>query len=157
GWALARRHPMPGGGRHNQVRRQRMAELRQQGLTLAEVGRRLTISKQGVQQTLARRPRPLPCVCCCRCETHIPAGDGLPRFDGPTLCLSCLAGLPEATFGQRLRALRVAAGLAQLELARRAGTRQPLVGRYERDLVKPRPRALAGLRRVLGEGLTPPE
>ena len=37
-----------------------------------------------------------------------------------TYCLRCLAKHPKATFGERLKAYRVAAGLTRKELARRA-------------------------------------
>jgi transcriptional regulator with XRE-family HTH domain len=42
-----------------------------------------------------------------------------------------------STFGRRLRALRVTAGVSQVELARRIGRHQTAIGPYERDEYEP--------------------
>jgi transcriptional regulator with XRE-family HTH domain len=50
----------------------------------------------------------------------------------PTLCLECLAAWPEAPFGERLRAFRLARGMTTDELALQPGLWFHLVNSYER-------------------------
>jgi transcriptional regulator with XRE-family HTH domain len=52
-----------------------------------------------------------------------------------------------------LYSLRLAAGLTQTHLARRAGLRVSTLGNYERGVCRPRRPALARLARVLGTEL----
>jgi transcriptional regulator with XRE-family HTH domain len=58
----------------------------------------------------------------CRCCGGVIA-TGSPRFarNGPAVCLACLPTGPDAPFGVRLKACRLAAGLTQRGLAKRAG------------------------------------
>lgn len=51
--------------------------------------------------------------------------------------------------GERLRALRLDAELSQRELAARAGTHRPIIGRLERGLHVPDLDVLAGVARAL--------
>jgi transcriptional regulator with XRE-family HTH domain len=69
------------------------------------------------------------------------------------LCPGCLGRQPGATFGQRLRACRLAAGLSQGELARRSGIARTAVQNYEQGRWSPRPAPLARLVRVVGPGV----
>jgi transcriptional regulator with XRE-family HTH domain len=55
--------------------------------------------------------------------------------------------------GTMLREARLAAGLSQRELARRAGMPQPAVSRIERDHVSPRVDTLDQLLRACGKAL----
>ena len=48
-------------------------------------------------------------------------------------CLDCLARHPEATFGQRLKALRLAAGLTKIQLREAAGLSPGRIRYYEAD------------------------
>jgi transcriptional regulator with XRE-family HTH domain len=48
--------------------------------------------------------------------------------------LCCLANRPDATFGERLKAHRLAAGLTLKELARGAGLRYQNLSAYERGV-----------------------
>jgi transcriptional regulator with XRE-family HTH domain len=75
--------------------------------------------------------------------------------NGPGWCLRCLAKHPEATFGDRLKAHRLAAGLSLAALAARCGVSYQRVADYERGVV-PNWRALVALVGVLGHGLFPP-
>jgi hypothetical protein len=89
-------------------RRGQVAVLRAQGLTLAEIGRRLGLSKQhvgNILQTLARRDDRPP-VRCRACNTNIRSAGALARHDRSVLCLDCLVNHPEATFAEHLRACR---------------------------------------------------
>lgn len=55
-----------------------------------------------------------------------------------------------AASAEIIRRARVSAGLTQTELARRAGTSQPAVARYEAGVASPAVRTLERLLRVLG-------
>jgi transcriptional regulator with XRE-family HTH domain len=143
------------GRRPDQDRRQRMLELREQGLSLAEIGRRLRITKQGagsllarIQKDALRPPRSHP-VRCDRCRRLVWADPPVP-LDGPVPCLRCLAGQPDATFGRRLRAHRVAAKLTLPELARRTRLHRTTLDAYERDVKTPAWPSLTRLLGVLG-------
>jgi len=54
-----------------------------------------------------------------------------------------------STFGRRLRALRLAKGLRQAELARLVGRHQTAIGPYERDEYMPPPEVVERLARAL--------
>jgi transcriptional regulator with XRE-family HTH domain len=131
------------GRRPNLGRRRRAAELRAQGLTFAEVGRRLGITREGARQVVLAAPPP-PCA---SCAAPVPGGRGGGR------CSDCVAADPAAPFAERLRALRLAAGLTQEELAARVGRTHATVSDYERGRRRPRPDLLAALARVLGPGV----
>jgi hypothetical protein len=94
----------PPGRKPDLERRRQAAELRAQGLTLAEVGRRLGITHQAARHLLhplvRRSGRPVRCAACGQAiRAHGAKQDGR-----GTRCLACLARTPGATFGQRLRA-----------------------------------------------------
>jgi transcriptional regulator with XRE-family HTH domain len=131
-------------------------DLRAQGLTLAEIGRRLGVSRQAVQGTLKDTGLNLPrrgrvhCRACCR---EILNGEYRIECNGPALCRTCLAAHPETPFGQRLRSLRLAAGLTQAALAEQAGMAIGSVRDYESGRDEPRWGSLVKLLAVLGRGL----
>ena len=137
----------PGSGRKaDPRRRRRAAALRARGLTWAEVGRRLGVSPEWARQlVLAAGPPP-----CASCAAPLPRGSRGGR------CPACVAADQAAPFAERLRALRLAAGLTQAELAARAGLCDRTVTNYERGRGRPRPSRLAALARVLGLGLFGP-
>ena len=139
---------MASGRKPNQERRRQAARLRARGLSLAEVGRRLGVCKQGAAALLHPLRRP-PVVACARCGAAIISAGALPRDAGTALCLPCLARHPDAGLGQRLKAFRLAAGLLQKELARKAGVRDEMVRRYEQGHYRLRVAALARLARAL--------
>ena len=130
-------------------RRRRAAELRAQGLTLREVGWRLGITKQAADQLL-RPPPGGGTASCISCGQPALGDRPAPR------CVACRAADPAASFAERLRALRLAAGLTQAGLAARAGVSATAVSGYECGPRRPRPRLLAALARVLGPGLGDP-
>jgi hypothetical protein len=133
--------------------------MRDRGLSFAEIeiGRRLDISREGARYLLSvtrpRAPRPRPDLRCAACRRAIPGSGATGRTADAVYCLACLGEMPEATFAQRLRSLRVARGLTRPALAREAGVSVPLLSLHERDLVQPRPVTVARLVRVLGPGL----
>jgi transcriptional regulator with XRE-family HTH domain len=146
------------GRKPNEERRRQIAELRQQGLTLAEIGGRLGVSRQCIHIALRSiaKPRVLPAVHCRSCGRDIVSAGLLPEDDGKVLCLACVRQCPETHFGLRLQAYRLAAGLTRSDLARRAGIHNACVTDLERRHRPPTGQTLARLVEVLGPDLLPP-
>jgi transcriptional regulator with XRE-family HTH domain len=140
----------PGSGPKADPRRcRRVLALRARGLTFAEIGRRVGVSREGARQLVraaAGRGRP-PSPRCASCAAPLPEGSRGGR------CPACVAADPAAPFPERLRAYRLAAGLTQRELAARGGVSTSAVSLYERGRGRPGPGSLAALARVLGPGL----
>jgi transcriptional regulator with XRE-family HTH domain len=138
----------------NLERRRRIAALRNQGLTLQQIGARVGISFQLVYWTLKQLgPGARPRLRCGECGREITSDPRLARQAAPALCSACLAETPAATFAQRLQALRLAAGLTRRELAKRSRVSRLTLRRYERGVREPKPDILAKLIGVLGVGL----
>jgi DNA-binding XRE family transcriptional regulator len=138
--------------------RRAMAALRATGLTLVEIGRQLGVHPKRVARVLKKVQvkqgmNPITCI---ECHAIIDS-PAVQRCDaGETLCLQCLARCPDAPFGRRLRALRLAAGLTRGQLAGRAAMSETTVGTYERGQGFPGRSTLQALVRVLGSELTAP-
>jgi transcriptional regulator with XRE-family HTH domain len=130
-------------------RRRQAAELRQQGLTFAEIARRLGITPRAARRLvlLAAGRRPGDLHPCSACSGPLPGGGRGGR------CPACVAADPAAAFPERLRALRQAAGLTRRELATQAGMGVGTLAAYEQGRRRPVPQTLADLARVLGPGL----
>jgi transcriptional regulator with XRE-family HTH domain len=148
----------PGSGRTTDPARRRKAErLRARGLTFKQIARRLGVTAQGVRYMLGLtppRPRAIrPDLRCATCRRVIPGSGTTGRTAGAVYCTTCLATMPDATFAQRVRSLRVARGLSRPALARLAGLDPSHLSLYERGRVQPRPVTVARLVRVLGPGL----
>ncbi len=145
---------MVSGRKPNLGLRAEVARLRATGLSLAEIGRRVGVTKQCVHWVLRtmghKRSYSVPCAAC---RVVIPSAGALPTDAGAALCLRCLAQRPQAAFAQRLKAFRLAAGLTKAELAERAGLREQALRQYEDGGREPRWRQLVLLVRVLGPGL----
>src|SRR5262249_36490002 len=139
--------------RPDHERHRLVLRLRERGLTLAEIARRLGVTKQAVSGMLARlegcgrQPR-FP-VRCRECDRLI-GEDGAAPQNSPVYCLDCLAGVPDVTFGQRLKAHRLAAKLTQKELARRTGLHHRSVIGLERNRNPPDWPTLTQLLAVFG-------
>jgi transcriptional regulator with XRE-family HTH domain len=131
---------MASGQKPNLARRREMAALRERGLSLSEIGRRLGISKQCVHETLQliRRPPVERSVPCAGCAAPIRSAGSLPNDAGLALCLPCLAAQPDAEFGVRLKSLRLVAGITKAELARHVGASRKQIDAYERGVNFPR-------------------
>jgi transcriptional regulator with XRE-family HTH domain len=142
------------GRRPDLERRARAVALRAQGLTLKEVGYELGISRQAAGQLLrATGASPLGVILCAGCGAGVAWPTLRGRLPSTVLCRACVEQSPGATFGQRLRAYRLAAGLNPAALAKQARVREKSIGEYERDQAKPSRKELARLVRVLGAGL----
>src|SRR6266545_2523206 len=113
-------------------RRRKALKLRAGGWTLAQIGEELGCSPQAVSQLLGGDGRgsaePLRCRACKR--TICPPRKGV-WTNRPALCLTCLAHAPNAPFGNRLQAFRLARGLTQRELAARTGVPRATIRNYE--------------------------
>ncbi len=141
---------MVSGRKPNVQRRRQVAELRRAGLTLREIGERLGITHQAVHLLLVPRDRARPRdVCCAACGKRLDAAGAIPRDTGRALCVSCLSRRADAPFWQRLKSLRLAAGLTRTDLERRAGLARGKVSEYEDGGAVPRPANFAKLSRAL--------
>jgi len=131
---------MAGGRKPNLERWRRVEELRAAGLSLPEIGRCLGITHQAVAAVLRNirmtRAR-VRSVACAGCGEPIISAGCLPSDRGKALCLGCLAQRPEAPFGQRLKAFRLAAGLTKAELGSRCGLPSSALCKYEGQGVTP--------------------
>src|SRR4051794_24890572 len=102
------------------ARREQARRLRARGLTLQQLAVRLGVTRQGAAYLLQDVVRQKPPAHCRQCAAPLhPVA--LPRDDRKVYCPGCLARHEEASLAERLRSLRVAAGLSQYELARRLG------------------------------------
>ena len=147
---------MPRGRRPNPQRRRLIAELRATGLTYQQIGKRLGISHQSVQQALQHtgNARLVP-ICCRRGGALITRLRTVKDNNGAVYCTACLP--VDATFGQRLKAWRLAKGLTLMALGEQTTIVWSLLSKYERDAVEPKCGSLVKLMRVLGAGLMPLE
>jgi transcriptional regulator with XRE-family HTH domain len=128
--------------------------LRCSGLTFREIGERLGVSHQLVQHALklSGNSRLVP-ICCRECKAAITQMRTAYDKNIPAWCLECLAKHPEAAFGQRLKAHRLASGMTRGELAKKAGAGNASVIEYELGNKLPTLENLTKLIRVLGAGL----
>jgi DNA-binding XRE family transcriptional regulator len=144
----------PGSGaRADAARRRQVAELRRQGLTLAEIGRRLHMSRQLVHHYAVAAGLAGPrrgTVRCCECQAVIATGHHTIEYNRRPLCLACLEKRPDVPFSRRLKACRLARGLTADRLAELAGVPAYAVRAWERGECWPRWERLAKLIRVLG-------
>jgi transcriptional regulator with XRE-family HTH domain len=131
-------------------------ELREQGLSLSEVGARLRVSKQRIFSLLRHdgyRSVPPKKLFCKACKALVIASDPRTlRVNKPVWCVKC-AMSPKTSFGVRLRALRLAKGLNQSELARQAGIWAQTIRCYENNSKGPTWEVLLRLVRILGAEL----
>lgn len=146
---------MPSGRKPNLQRRRHVLKLRAQGLTLSEIAQRFGITKQAIWSLLNHRPRLTSSrtVSCTSCGSQIVSAGALPRDAQSALCVSCLQKQVGVPFCQRLKALRLAAGLSQADLARRTRLSPGSLRAYEDGSRAPRRSTIGRLVRVLGGGL----
>jgi transcriptional regulator with XRE-family HTH domain len=142
----------------DRARRQRAAALYASGLSLAQVGARLGCTRQAAHYLLraagARAARGVA-VHCPRCGSVAGRLPAVSRPRALALCSDCLAHAPDAPFGERLRACRVAAGLSRNALAREAGIPAPALAAYEAAGAAPAGRCLTKLLAAVGPALVP--
>jgi transcriptional regulator with XRE-family HTH domain len=146
---------MPSGRKPDLERRRQVINLRDKGLTLAEIAVRFGVSKQAIWSLLnARRQRTAArAVQCTGCGSVIFSPGALHRDAATALCLACLRGRPDAPFAQRLKALRLAAGLSRAELAQHSGLAPGSLRAYEDGRRKPQGRSARRLAAILGHDL----
>ena len=113
---------------------QRVTQLREQGLSHAEIGERVGMTRQGVAKLLkqTRSQTEALRILCQSCGSLIGVIHERGGRTREGLCLNCLAKRPKATLGQRLRAARLAAGLTQKELGKRIGEDRKIIAELEK-------------------------
>ena len=144
---------MPSGRKPNLERRRQAMHLRETGLTLYQIAQRFGVTKQAVWSLLHNRPQRTSAraVPCCACGGRIVSAGAVRRDAATALCLDCLRGRPDAPFGQRLKSLRLAAGLSRTELAEQAGLAPGSLRAYEDGFRQPQERSVMRLAVVLGD------
>jgi transcriptional regulator with XRE-family HTH domain len=133
----------------------RIARFRARGLSFQEIASQLGVTKQAVHQMFHGIGRGIVRsteLRCSACKGVIPRR-GKWLHEVRVLCLDCL-DRKRTTFPQRLRSLRIAAGLSAKKLAARVGLNGSTVSEAERGTVELRPRTLAKLAAVLGPRLS---
>jgi len=151
---------MPSGGLPDLKQRHLVSRLRRRGWSFQRIASKIGVSRQRASAIFRRalgikyRVPKQPDLRCSHCHVTIPRrGPNLNVVR--VLCLDCLSRYP-TTFGQRLRALRIAAGLSANALAKLAGVSVSLIILCEQTPHLPRPRSLVKLMTVLGERLLRP-
>lgn len=145
------------GGIPDPIRRRQAAKLRAQGLTFRQIATRLGISKEAAYRLVNPRghqPCPPSEARCKDCQAVIRPGLLAYKANRDAFCLACLAKHPEASFAERLKAYRLAAGLTRAELAERSGVGLTNIAHYEiHDSADPGWSKVCRLADVLGMGL----
>jgi transcriptional regulator with XRE-family HTH domain len=131
-----------------------LAELRDQGLSVAEIASQLGVSSYRIRQALKTPHRngadPIRCA---DCSTELtPTGEAISEARS-ALCLPCLGKRPTTTFAQRLLACRLAAGLSRGQVAARAGGSESTIRNYEAGRYEPGHARRIALANVLGPAL----
>jgi len=146
---------MPSGRKPNLERRRHVLKLRDRGLTLHEIAQCFGVSKQAIWSLLNNRPqrRATRAVACSECGAMILSAGALRQDAATALCLTCLHARTDVPFAQRLKALRLAAGLSRAELAARAGVAPGSLRAYEDGVRSPQFRSVLRLAAVLGNDL----
>lgn len=129
----------------------KVRRLRARGLTFQAIADRFGLTRQAVHYALNGIPRAVE-IRCSRCSRTIRRQDNWLHIL-PVLCVSCIDRQP-TTFAERLRALRVEAGITAKELGKLAGINAATITLAERGLHKQTRRTVAKLAAVLGPKLT---
>jgi DNA-binding XRE family transcriptional regulator len=146
---------MPSGRKPDLERRQHALKLRDRGWSLSAIAHKYGVTKQAVWSLLNVRPqrtRTRTATCSC-CGSLIVSDGAVSHDEGSALCLDCLELLPNVSFAQRLRSLRLAAGLSRTDLAVRSGISPGSIRAYEDESRRPHPRTLRQLAQFLGTSL----
>ena len=129
---------------HNQ--RKKVVSLRQKGKSLAQIGKILGVSRQRIswllqtegKMTADATVRTVTCPACLRKRECIVA-----MAAEEALCDGCLK--PDSPFGERLRSLRLSAGLRRKDLERLSKVDSHAIRDFEEGKRLPLPRAAAKL------------
>jgi transcriptional regulator with XRE-family HTH domain len=139
-----RRGYAPNLKRHRLIIKHRAA-----GMTYQAIADQLGVTAQTVYETLQRNgyARAIP-ISCHKCKVVISEMRMATNNNGPVYCMKCLPRT--ASFGQRLKACRLAVGLTLTGLGKQTGMPGDMIGRYEQGRVLPTWDTIAKLIRVFG-------
>jgi transcriptional regulator with XRE-family HTH domain len=144
---MGKRGPAP------KASRRTAAKLRAHGWTLQRIAAHLGVTHQRVSRLLKDAhvpPRPVRCRECGAIILDRPHGSGVRTS---VWCLACLGRHPEAPFGERVKAFRLATGLTQRQLAEQLGIVPTTIGRLEAGATQPERRLREALIRRFGQAL----
>jgi transcriptional regulator with XRE-family HTH domain len=146
---------MPSGRRPDVERRRRATRFRAGGMTLESIAQKLGVSRQAIWSLLNTRPQRTKAraLTCRGCGALIVSAGALRGDAASALCLDCVEAEPDLSFGHRLKALRLAAGLTRSELAEQSGIAPGSIRAYEEDRRTPQLRSIARLASLLGNHL----
>jgi transcriptional regulator with XRE-family HTH domain len=134
----------------NLARRQLARTLREQGLTLANIGERMGISHQAVRELIASSG-PTPDLLCSKCQARIVKTW---KFRNESfICLACLKAMENPSFAEKLRAYRINQGWPQTRLAKEVDCSRRLIASYEQGVREPTVAMMDRLALALGHGL----
>jgi transcriptional regulator with XRE-family HTH domain len=141
------------GRKANEARRREAANLRSQGWTVQRIADHLGVPHQRVSRILKAAGVPPRAVRCRECGTTIldrPHGAGA---CASVWCLACLRQHPEAPFGERVKAARLAAGFTQRQVAKQLGIDHSTIGKLEARRGQPDQQLRAAILRLFGAAL----
>jgi transcriptional regulator with XRE-family HTH domain len=138
----------------NSKKRSLVLDLATQGLTRSQIADQLGITPEWVRVILADNGVAISMhvLKCAKCGVTIATGHKVHQGDQPALCPGCLRQSPHATFGQRLKALRLARNLSVAQLGDQCGLSRTTIENYEKDQAVPTPASFRKLAKRL-EGL----
>jgi transcriptional regulator with XRE-family HTH domain len=124
-------------------------------MTLESIAQKLGVSRQAIWSLLNTRPQRTKAraLTCRGCGALIVSSGALRGDADSAFCLDCVEAEPEISFGQRLKALRLAAGLSRSELSVQSGIAPGSIRAYEEDRRTPHLRSIARLASLLGNHL----
>jgi transcriptional regulator with XRE-family HTH domain len=141
----------------NETGRRTVAELRARGWTLRRIAEQMGVTHQNVAHLLkaggavsAERA-----ICCQDCGAVLLAQPHGAAVGVSAWCLDCLGRHPEAPFGERLKAFRLAVGLSQRQLESHTGVDHRTVAGLEAGRVRLTPPLREALVRCFGLALVP--
>ena len=146
------------GRKPNPAIRKRIARLRADGHSGAEIARRMGVSHQAIYPILNGTALRRGAAVCCSCRATILSAQASKQLRG-LLCLDCLARSPAAPLGQRLSSLRIIAEMTQAQLSEATGISSSYISSLEigqhRPSVKTRVRLLEFLEAVVAKPSKP--
>jgi transcriptional regulator with XRE-family HTH domain len=159
-WRELNRQGLVGGSRRGRPPSSKMRSLvlalAAQGWARGPIADHLHVTAEWVRSILAEHGQTVPMhvLKCQECGAIMARGHKVYQGKQPAVCLTCLQKNPQATMGQRLRAVRLAENLSLAELSQRSGLSRAILGVYEHDRAVPSLESVRKLAQALGHRAT---